>query len=207
VSGGFCRVFQQAPKATVASLDESSKQVFRFVLRRSDDCDPGGAGSVLILATAYYQDLPGQPRSYGIETNAGSDVLDMMEARSALSWKQMFDDGQCSEERAIGWLEQVSSETGVVYFDASVAADKRYSHMYHGLSKCSIHLLIANIDAPGMAASFLNLFQIQFSRAEVRQRHAKDFSEAPLFAAACKKGVLDAEFLSKLRVNTRVMDA
>ena len=190
------------PPPPPPTTQSNSRRVIRFVLLLPDPAEPRPAGDPQIVGEAYFEDTPGQKRKYGTAFYAGANVLDMLEAQVAVSWKQFFDSGECKEDRACSWLLETRRLLGADYLRELPETNLESVHMFHGLSKVAVHLMIGSLARPDTPEAFVTLFNIQLAGEEARRRRARDLAIAPQFANAYYEGRLDPEFARLIRKST-----
>jgi hypothetical protein len=173
-----------------------SRHVFRYVLKPPDPENPPPPNHIQIVAEAYYKDSPEGRRTYGVDLHSGMTVLDMLEAEAAVFWKELFDGGNCTEEQALNWLVATRRLAGPEYLRELPATEFEETHLFRGLSKLAVHIMLRCDKPPD---KFATLFEAQFASDESRRRRARDIADSARFVSVLQSGVLNEQFVAFIR--------
>jgi hypothetical protein len=194
---------QQGFSTKSADPTQHAEKIFHFALLPPPAGEKISAETMRIAAEAWEKKQSDSTFSYGVRTYKGADVIDVLEADSAIYWRSCLNCNTLAKAQVISWLQALEKQVGVPYLHTEFPSEEISDvALYCGLTTASLHYALTAIETLPYPQSVKNALLAERARGAESRRHGM-FRKANQFKMALLSVQIEHVFASHLRSSVR----
>lgn len=186
---------------------KENNQVIHFVLKDPPPGVPRTKENTVVTGSVVRSVDENGKRTNKVSIYKDADILTIIEAKSAIYWRDQIEHGVITDAQAVDWLHALEQHTVHDYIMAS-SSDPHPGEVAitSGLTQTSLHYAIIYLDKIGYPASTTDPMKRQEEEGLSHDR-AADYERAVSFKDALIKAKFDTAFLTHVKASVTVGEA